>query len=132
MATKAKAKVKKPKAKTKKKVMTKAKPKTKAKAKVKKKVKPQKKVVEKKKPTGKQIGRVSNYFKHVKAAAIKLTAPLKVGDKIRITGGDKDFEVKVKSMQVDREKITKAKKGDEIGLLVPKDVHDGYKVFLVK
>ena len=32
----------------------------------------------------KQIGTVSNYFDHVKVAAIKLTAPLKVGDKIEI------------------------------------------------
>ena len=116
---KAKAKVKKPKAKTKKKV-------------VKKKAKPKAKAAPKEKPTGKEIGRVSNYFSHVKAAAIKLTAPLKVGDKIRVKGGEKDFELKVKSMEINREKVAKAKKGDEIGLLVPQDVHDGYRVFKVK
>ena len=87
---------------------------------------------EKKKPTGKAIGEVNNYFKHVKAAAIKLTAPLKKGDKIRIVGGeDTDFEMDVKSMQVDRKEIDSAKKGDEIGLLVPKDVRKGYKVYKV-
>ena len=31
----------------------------------------------------KQIGEVTDYFKQVKAAAIKLSAPLKVGDKVR-------------------------------------------------
>lgn len=91
------------------------------------KAKPKKK--EKKKPEGKQIGVVSNYFKHVKAAAIKLSAPLKIGDKIKITGGDKEVELEVKSMEIDKKKIEKAKKGAEVGLLVPKDIHKGYKVF---
>ena len=77
----------------------------------------------------KQIGVISNYFKHVKAAAIKLSAPLKVGDKIKIVGGEKEVEMTVDSMEVNREKIDSAKKGDEIGLLVPEDVHKGYKVY---
>ena len=79
----------------------------------------------------KQIGEVTNYFKNVKAAAILLSAPLKVGDKIKIKGGEKDFEMIVKSMQIDRKEVKEAKKGQEIGLLVPEDVHKGYKVFKV-
>lgn len=77
----------------------------------------------------KEIGEVTNYFKQVKAAAIKLTAPLKIGDKIKIKGGEREFEMTVDSMQIDREEIVEAKKGDEIGVLVPEDVHKGYKVF---
>ena len=76
-----------------------------------------------------QIGEISNYFQNVKAAAIKLTAPLKVGDKIRIEGGEKKIEMTVDSMQIDRKPITEAKAGDEIGLLVSEDVHKGYRVF---
>lgn len=79
--------------------------------------------------TEKKIGEITNYFQHVKAAAIKLTAPLKVGDKIAIRGGEKNIEMDVKSMQIDRADVKAAKKGDEIGLLVPEDVHKGYKVF---
>jgi len=94
------------------------------------KAKPKKKEKKtKKKSEGKPIGVISNYFKHVKAAAIKLSAPLKVGDKIKIVGGDKEIELDVKSMEIDRKKIEKAKKGDEIGLLVPEDVHKGNKVY---
>jgi len=77
----------------------------------------------------KQIGTVSNYFDHVKVAAIKLAAPLKVGDTVQITGGEVDFEQKVASMQIQREKVDKAKKGDEIGIKVSKKVRKGYKVF---
>ena len=80
----------------------------------------------------KLIGEVTNYFKQVKAAAVKLTQPLQVGEKVKITGGEKSFEMTVDSMQIDREEITTAKKGDEIGLLVPEDVHKGYKVFKIE
>lgn len=77
----------------------------------------------------KQIGTVSNYFDHVSVAAIKLGAPLKVGDTVRITGGEVDFEQPVKSMQIQHEKVESAKKGDEIGIKVKKKVRKGYKVF---
>lgn len=77
----------------------------------------------------KPIGEISNYFKNVKAAAIKLAAPLKIGEKILIKGGEKAVELIVESMQIDRKPIKAAKKGDEIGILVPEDVHKGYKVF---
>ena len=77
----------------------------------------------------KLIGEISNYFKNVKATAIKLTAPLKKGDRIKIKGGEKEFEMTVDSMQINRKDIESAKAGDEIGVLVPEDVHKGYKVF---
>ena len=80
---------------------------------------------------GKEIGIVSNYFEHVNAAAIKLTAPLKKGDVIRIKGGETEFEQKIESMQLDHKKIESAKKGDEVGILVKQGVRKGYKVFKV-
>ena len=77
----------------------------------------------------KQIGTISNYFDHVGVAAIKLGAALKVGDKIHIVGGeDTDFEEKVKSMQIQHEKVEKAKKGDEVGIKLKEKVRKGYKV----
>jgi len=77
----------------------------------------------------KQIGEVTNYFKNVNAAAIKLSATLKIGDKIKIKSAEKVVEVVVKSMQIDRKDVKEAKKGDEIGLLVPEPVHKENKVF---
>tara|TARA_Y100000310_G_C20481608_1_gene714942 strand:+ start:421 stop:678 length:258 start_codon:yes stop_codon:yes gene_type:complete len=77
----------------------------------------------------KQIGTVSNYFDHVNVAAIKLSAALKVGDKIEIKGGEVDVELKVASMQIQHDKVAKAKKGDEIGIKVKDKVRKGYKVF---
>ena len=78
----------------------------------------------------KQIGVVSNYFDHVGVAAIKLSAGLKVGDKIQVKGGEEtDFEQEVKSMQINRKDVSKAKKGDEIGVKAKEKVRKGYKIF---
>jgi len=79
----------------------------------------------------KPIGVVSNYFDHVGVAAIKLDKGLKVGDKIKIVGGETEFEQEVKSMQIQHEKVEKAKKGDEIGLKADKKVRKGYRVFKI-
>jgi len=77
----------------------------------------------------KQIGTVSNFFDHVSVAAIKLTGGLKVGDTIRLVGGEVDHEQKIDSMQIQKESVEKAKKGDEIGIKIDARVRKGYKVF---
>ena len=46
------------------------------------------------------IGTVSDFFAHPVVAAIELTGPLAVGDKIRIKGHTTDVELVVKSMQI--------------------------------
>lgn len=77
----------------------------------------------------KQIGEVSNYFEQVSVAAIKLEAPLKVGDTVEFKGGEVDFEQKIESMQIQHKQVKTAKKGDEIGIKVAGKVRKGYKVF---
>jgi ribosomal 50S subunit-recycling heat shock protein len=77
----------------------------------------------------KSIGVVSNYFDKVKVAAIKLQKGVKTGDKIRIVGGEEEFEQVIKSMQINRKPIKKAKTEDEIGVKVKRKVRKGYKVF---
>ena len=80
----------------------------------------------------KEIGTVSSYFEHVGVAAIKLSGKMKVGDKVHIKGHTTDFEKKIGSMQIEREDVKKAKKGDHIGIKVPEKVRPHDKVFLVK
>lgn len=77
----------------------------------------------------KLIGKVTHYFGKIKVAVIKLKEPLKVGDEIRITGGEIDFQQEVKSMESEHEKIQRAKAKTEVGLKVKKKVKEGYKVF---
>ncbi|MBM3246199.1 MAG: translation elongation factor-like protein [Candidatus Omnitrophica bacterium] len=69
---------------------------------------------------------VTHYFSQVRAAVIKLKAPLATGDTIKIKGHTTDFTQSISSMQIDRAPITEAKKGQEIGVLVDSRVrqHD--------
>jgi len=78
-----------------------------------------------------EIGEVSNYFAHVNVAAIKLSAPLKIGDTILIKGRENEFTQIVESMQINRKNVERANAGDEIGILVKEKVRKGYKVFKV-
>jgi len=81
---------------------------------------------------GKLIGRITHYFDKIEVAVIELTAPLAVGDTIRVVGGeDTDFTQEVESMEVEHEKIKKAKKGDSVGLKIKEKVREGYKVYKV-
>jgi putative protease len=79
----------------------------------------------------KEIGVVSGYFSHVSVAAIKLSAPLKAGDKIRIKGATTDLETDVDEIQIERKPVEKAKKGDHVGVKVPDKVRPNDKVFLI-
>jgi U32 family peptidase len=80
---------------------------------------------------GKQIGTVFDYFERVGVIAIELSDNLKVGDTIRIVGGDTDFTEVVSSMQVENKNIERAKKGDQIGIRVSEKCRKGYKVYKV-
>jgi len=80
----------------------------------------------------KEIGKVSSYFSHVEVAAVKLSGKLKVGDKIHVKGHTTDFEQEVDSMQINREEVKEAKKGDEIGIKVKEKVRPNDSVYLVE
>ncbi len=80
----------------------------------------------------KVIGVVTHYFPQVRAAVIKLKAPLSIGDAVKIKGHSTDFTQTITSMQIDRVPINSAKKGQEIGLLVDSRVRQNDTVYAVK
>jgi putative protease len=79
-----------------------------------------------------EVGKVSSYFSHAGVAAIKLSKPLKVGDKIRIKGSTTNFEQTVESMQVEKDQIDLAKPGDHVGIRVEEKVRQNDTVFLIE
>lgn len=81
---------------------------------------------------GQEIGKVFDYFERVGVIAIELTGTLKLGDTIRILGGESDFTEIIDSMQMNGKNIEKAEKGDKIGIRVSERARKGYKVFKVK
>jgi len=66
-----------------------------------------------------EIGKVSDFFARPVVAAIELTGPLKVGDKIHFKGHTTDLEAVVESMQINNQNVTEADKGDSVGIKVP-------------
>ena len=78
---------------------------------------------------GKLVGKITHYFGNIEVAVIELLDSLKVGDSIRVVGGETDFTQTVESMEIEHQKVETAKKGESIGLKVSEKVREGYKVY---
>jgi translation elongation factor EF-1alpha len=77
-----------------------------------------------------KIGFVSSYFSKISVAAVEITdGTVSVGDALHFLGHTTDFESTVHSMQIEHKSVTKAKKGDSIGVKVPEKVRKGDKVY---
>jgi len=79
----------------------------------------------------KEAGKVIHYFKNINVGVIALSGALSVGDSIKIKGMTTDFDQKVDSMQIDKNKIEKGKKGQEIAIKVSGQVRKGDIVYKV-
>lgn len=77
------------------------------------------------------IGNVIHYFSSIGVAIIKLSDTLKIGDTIRIIGGETDFTQTVESMEIEKKKVDIANSKDSVGLKVEQKVKEGYKVYRV-
>ena len=77
------------------------------------------------------IGTVSAFFARPVVAAIELTAPLKVGDKIHIKGHTTDLETVVESMQINNVNVQEAQAGDSIGVKITDKARRGDSVYKV-
>lgn len=74
------------------------------------------------------VGKVTHFFPKISVAVVHLEADLKNGDKIKFVKGEESFEQVVESMQVEHEKLEKAKKGQDIGMKTDQPVKAGTKV----
>ncbi len=79
----------------------------------------------------KRIGEITHYFHKIGVAVILLDDNLTLGDEIRILGKHTDFYQKVTSMQVEHITLTTALKGQDIGMKVVQNVHEGDEVYRV-
>jgi len=77
------------------------------------------------------IGKVADFFARPVAAAIELTAGLKLGDRIHIKGHTTDLEVNVGSMQIDNVAVEQAEAGDSVGIKVSERVRKGDLVYKI-
>jgi len=78
-----------------------------------------------------KVGVVSDFFARINVAGINLSAPLRVGDTIRIKGHTTDFEQTVDSMQIEHEQVEEAKAGQSVGIKVQDRCRHGDEVFKI-
>jgi putative protease len=78
-----------------------------------------------------KIGKVTHYYNKIGVAVVELKKPLNVGDKIKISGHDKEFTQDVVSMQMEHQMLEKAKAKASIGLKVDQPVRENDEVFKV-
>jgi len=79
-----------------------------------------------------RVGQVTHYFTNISVAVLDLTEPLRVGDFVRITGNETDFEQTVESMQVEHEDVEEGQPGQSVALKVESRVRPGDEVFRVE
>ncbi len=76
-----------------------------------------------------KVGEIIHFYDKISVAVVKVLAPIKIGDRIKIAGHDNELEQTVDSMQVEHENIDKAKKGDDVGMKVDQPVKPGDEVY---
>jgi len=79
-----------------------------------------------------KVGTVTHCYDKIGVAVVNVLAPIKVGDRIKISGHDKEFEQEIASLQVEHQNIQTAKKGDDVGMKVDQPVKDGDEVYKVE
>jgi len=79
-----------------------------------------------------RVGIVTHYYGDLSVAAMKMeSGSLRVGDTIRVLGHTSDFRQRVDSMQVERQPVSEATAGQEIGLKVTEHAREGDVVYKV-
>lgn len=76
-------------------------------------------------------GMCEGYFDKIEVAIVKLTSPLRRGDRIIFEKQDGLFEQKVDSMQINRKNVRLAKTGSDIGLKVTMQPKVGAPVYKI-
>lgn len=78
-----------------------------------------------------KVGKITHYYDKIGVAVIEVSASIKVGDTIKISGHDKEFTQTISSMQIEHEQIDQAKKGQVIGLKIDQPVKENDEVYLI-
>lgn len=79
-----------------------------------------------------EIGAVRHFFDKISVVVIELTAgDLAIGDTIHIKGHTTDVTMKVETLQIEKDKLTKAVKGQSVGTKIPGKAREHDKVFKI-
>lgn len=80
---------------------------------------------------GVRIGEVIHFYNKIQVGVLKLSEPVKLGDKLHFLGAHTDFLQEVRSMQIEHQPIEEAPAGSEVALKVDQRVRRGDSVFRI-
>lgn len=79
-----------------------------------------------------EIGAVRHFFDKIGVVVIELTTgDLAIGETIHIKGHTTDVTFKVETLQIEKDKLDKAVKGQSVGTKIPGKAREHDKVFKV-
>ncbi len=78
------------------------------------------------------LGYVTHYYGGIGVMIVKLMKPIMPGITIRVAGATTNFIQVVESMQLDHAAVSKAKKGDEVGIKSKDRVREGDEIHHVE
>lgn len=79
----------------------------------------------------KPAGKITHYYDKIGVAVVEVMSPLVVGDEIKVSGHENEFNQKIESMQIEHEQVQKAGKGKVVGMKVEQPVKEHDLVFKV-
>jgi putative protease len=77
------------------------------------------------------VGRITHYYNKIGVAAVEVSDTIEVGNKIHIKGHTTDIEQTVEAIQIEHKEVTKAVKGQVVGLKVKDYVREHDMVYRV-
>lgn len=77
----------------------------------------------------KKLGKVIHWYDKISVAVIKLSAPLKKGDSIKVKRGEEEFEDTITSMQIDYKDVNSGKKGNEVAIKLSQKTKEGAIIY---
>lgn len=80
----------------------------------------------------KKIGRVTHFYGNIGVAIVELSGKLSIGDRVKFSHGEHEFEQTIESMQMEHKDVDSAKKGDVVGVKVDEKVSEGVEVSLME
>ena len=75
------------------------------------------------------IGKIIHWYDKINVAVVELEKGLKVGDKVKITHGETEFEETIASMELEHESVKAGKKGQGIAIKLSQKAREGSEVY---
>jgi hypothetical protein len=76
------------------------------------------------------IGTITHWFGHLSVAAVTLSGPVAVGDRVHVLGHVTDLVQAIHTMEVDHRRVERAVPGDDVAIAFDDHVREHDRIYL--